>query len=49
MARYKSSEPVETMERAEVASRRPWRESWTARNDLNDLRMRAERNGGLFD
>lgn len=30
--------PRRLAERAEVASRRPWRESWTARHDLNDLR-----------
>lgn len=30
--------PRRLAERAEAASRRPWRESWTARHDLNGLR-----------
>jgi hypothetical protein len=49
--------PRRLAERAEVASRRPWREAWTARHDLNGLRglpgpnARAGRrtNVGLFD
>lgn len=52
--------PRRLAERAEIASRRPWRESWTARHELNGLRTlpswRAERgpmpsghNGGSFD
>jgi hypothetical protein len=49
--------PRRLAERAEVASRRPWRESWTARHDLNGfrglprLRVEAGRrtNIGLFD
>jgi len=52
--------PRRLAERAEAASRRPWRESWTARNELNNARKlpswRADRgsapparNGGLFD
>jgi hypothetical protein len=30
--------PRRLAERADEASRRPWRESWTARHDLNGLR-----------
>jgi hypothetical protein len=30
--------PRRLAERAETASRRPWRESWTARHELNGLR-----------
>jgi hypothetical protein len=30
--------PRRLAERAEAAARRPWRESWTARHDLNGLR-----------
>lgn len=30
--------PRRLAERAEAASRRPWRESWTARHDLNGVR-----------
>jgi hypothetical protein len=30
--------PRRLAERAEAASRRPWRESWTARHELNALR-----------
>lgn len=30
--------PRRLAERAEAASRRPWRESWTARHDLNGIR-----------
>jgi hypothetical protein len=43
--------PRRLAERAEVASRRPWRESWTARHELNALRAAPGRrmgNGGLF-
>jgi hypothetical protein len=44
--------PRRLAERAEEASRRPWRESWTARHDLNGLRGSAgiwsRHNGGLF-
>src|SRR4051794_19881614 len=41
--------PRRLAERAEAASRRPWRESWTLRHDLNSIRvmpsMRAGREG----
>jgi hypothetical protein len=30
--------PRRLAERAEVASRRPWREAWTLRHDLNSIR-----------
>jgi hypothetical protein len=30
--------PRRLAERAEVASRRPWREAWTLRHDLNSVR-----------
>jgi hypothetical protein len=35
--------------RADRASRRPWRESWTARHDLNDLRALPSWRGDLGD
>jgi hypothetical protein len=41
--------PRRLAERAEAASRRPWREAWTARHDLNGLRALPswrERPGG---
>ena len=44
--------PRRLAERAEAAARRPWRESWTLRHDLNSIRtmpgLRAglESNGG---
>lgn len=48
--------PRRLAERADEASRRPWRESWTARHDLNGPRAdlaeageRIPRNRGLFD
>jgi hypothetical protein len=46
--------PRRLAERAEAASRRPWRESWTARHELNALRGGAPPgrrlgNRGLFD
>ncbi len=30
--------PRRLAERADIASRRPWRESWTVRHDLNSIR-----------
>jgi hypothetical protein len=53
--------PRRLAERADEASRRPWRESWTTRHDLNSLRglpgwradlgdgPRIHRNQGLFE
>jgi hypothetical protein len=45
--------PRRLAERAEVAASRPWRESWTARHDLHDLRTlpswRAEPPGPTLD
>jgi hypothetical protein len=41
--------PRRLAERAEVAARRPWREAWTVRHDLNSIRgLRAgfEENAG---
>lgn len=37
--------PRRLAERAETASRRPWREAWTLRHDLNSLRDIP----GMFD
>ena len=41
--------PRRLAERAEAASRRPWREAWTLRHDLNSIRtmpgLRAELDG----
>jgi hypothetical protein len=36
-------------ERAEVASRRPWREAWTLRHDLNSVRAMPGVRTGLDD
>jgi hypothetical protein len=44
--------PRRLAERAEAASRRHWRESWTARHELNALRAVPDRrtgNRGFFD
>jgi hypothetical protein len=35
--------PRRLAERAEAASRRPWRESWTARHDMNSFRSLPSR------
>ncbi|WP_433301019.1 hypothetical protein ACQP2F_04890 [Actinoplanes sp. CA-030573] len=37
--------PRRLAERAEEASRRPWREAWTARHDLNSIRAMPGLNG----
>jgi hypothetical protein len=43
--------PRRLAERAEVAARRPWREAWTLRHDLNSIRampsLRAENRGNF--
>jgi hypothetical protein len=43
--------PRRIAERAEVASRRPWREAWTLRHDLNSIRampgLRADNQGAF--
>ena len=43
--------PRRLAERAELASRRPWREAWTLRHDLNSIRampgLRAENRGAF--
>lgn len=45
--------PRRLAERAEVAARRPWRDTWTARHDLHGLRTlptwRAEKPGATLD
>ena len=43
--------PRRLAERAEVACRRPWREAWTLRHDLNSIRampsLRADNRGSF--
>jgi hypothetical protein len=39
--------PRRLAQRAEAASRRPWREAWTARHDLNGLRALPSWRGDL--
>ena len=43
--------PRRLAERAEAASRRPWREAWTLRHDLNSIRampgLRADNRGAF--
>lgn len=41
--------PRRLAERAEAASRRPWRESWTLRHDLNSIRAMPGMRAGLED
>ena len=41
--------PRRLAERAEVASRRPWREAWTLRHDVNSLRAMPGLRAGLED
>ncbi|XVV13657.1 hypothetical protein ACQP2X_04690 [Actinoplanes sp. CA-131856] len=46
--------PRRLAERAEAASRRPWREAWTVRHDLNSIRAlpamsHRPRNTGYFN
>ena len=39
--------PRRLAERAEAAARRPWRESWTLRHDLNSMRAMPGLRAGL--
>ena len=41
--------PRRLAERAEAASRRPWREAWTLRHDLNSIRAMPGLRVGLED
>ena len=41
--------PRRLAERADVASRRPWREAWTLRHDLNSIRAMPGLRVGLED
>src|SRR3954464_6230867 len=41
--------PRRLAERAEAASRRPWREAWTLRHDLNSIRAIPGLRAGLED
>jgi hypothetical protein len=41
--------PRRVAERAETASRRPWREAWTLRHDLNSIRAMPGMRTGLED
>ena len=41
--------PRRLAERAEVAARRPWREAWTLRHDLNSIRAIPGLRAGLDD
>jgi hypothetical protein len=38
-ARHWPCTPRRLAERAEVAARRPWRDAWTLRHDLNSIRV----------
>jgi hypothetical protein len=41
--------PRRLAERADAASRRPWREAWTLRHDLNSIRAMPGLRAGLED
>ena len=41
--------PRRLAERADTASRRPWREAWTLRHDLNSIRAMPGLRAGLED
>jgi hypothetical protein len=41
--------PRRLAERADLASRRPWREAWTLRHDLNSVRAMPGIRSGLDD
>ncbi len=41
--------PRRLAERADAASRRPWREAWTLRHDLNSIRSMPGLRAGLED
>ena len=41
--------PRRVAERAEAASRRPWREAWTLRHDLNSIRAMPGLRAGMED
>ena len=41
--------PRRLAERAETASRRPWREAWTLRHDLNSIRAMPSMRAGVDD
>jgi hypothetical protein len=41
--------PRRVAERAETASRRPWREAWTLRHDLNSIRAIPGLRAGRMD